>query len=150
MHAHLFTQPNTQPNNCHVEELSHTSEIGLRVRADAPEQLFACCAHAMFGLLRVQPDTQRPAQRHHVTITSLDGESLMVDWLSELLYLHETSGAIFEEYTILRWTPTHLEADIVGYPPATPPTMHIKAVTYHQLFIQANATGWLAQMYFDI
>jgi SHS2 domain-containing protein len=146
----MHAQQSEDLNSCHIEELGHTSEIGLRVRADAPEQLFACAAQAMFSLLRIHPDRARPAQRHHVTITSLDGESLMVDWLSELLYLHETSGAIFGEYTILRWTPTHLEADVVGYPPITPPTMHIKAVTYHQLRIQAKADGWLAQMYFDI
>jgi SHS2 domain-containing protein len=136
--------------DCVIEELGHTSEIGLRVRADAPEQLFACCAQAMFALLRVAPDTQRPAIQHQVTIDSIDGESLMVDWLSELLYLHETSGALFTDCTILRWTATHLEAQVTGYPPLEPPAVHIKAVTYHQLLIQADANGWLAQIYFDI
>jgi SHS2 domain-containing protein len=136
--------------DCLIEELGHTSEIGLRVRADAPEQLFACAAQGMFALLRVHPDKRRPATQHHVTIDSSDGESLMVDWLSELLYLHETSGAIFADCTILRWTATHLEAHVAGYPPDEAPAVHIKAVTYHQLLIQANADGWMAQVYFDI
>jgi SHS2 domain-containing protein len=136
--------------DCLIEELGHTSEIGLRVRADAPESLFACSARAMFGLLRVLPDTTRSMIHHQVTIDSIDGESLMVDWLSELLYLHETSGAIFSECTILRWTATHLEAQVSGYPPLAAPAVHVKAVTYHQLLIQANADGWLAQIYFDI
>lgn len=136
--------------DCLIEELGHTSEIGLRVRADAPEQLFACCAQAMFGLLRVSPNKAHPAIHHHVTIDSMDGESLMVDWLSELLYLHETSGALFTDCAILRWTATHLEADVSGYPPVEAPAVHVKAVTYHQLLIQANADGWLAQIYFDI
>lgn len=136
--------------DCIVEELGHTAEIGLRIRADAPEQLFACAAHAMFALLRVHADTTRPAIHHSVTIDSIDGESLMVDWLSELLYLHETTGALFSDCTILRWTAAHLEAQVTGYPPDAPPAMHIKAVTYHQLLIQANADGWTAQIYFDI
>src|SRR5687768_3714159 len=106
--------------DCMIEELGHTSEVGLRVRTDAPEQLFACAAQAMFGLLRVLPDKTRPPQHHQVVIDSLDGDSLMVDWLSELLYLHETSAAIFSDYTILRWTATHLEAHISGYPPLEP------------------------------
>jgi SHS2 domain-containing protein len=135
---------------CLFEELGHTAEIGLRIQADAPEQLFACSARAMFSLLRVLPDTTRPAAQHHVTIDSIDGESLLVDWLSELLYLHETTGAIFANCAILRWTPTHLEAQVTGYPPSVPPAMHIKAVTYHQLMLQANADGWTAQVYFDI
>jgi SHS2 domain-containing protein len=136
--------------DCLIEELGHTSEIGLRVRADAPEQLFACSAQAMFGLLRVLPNRSLPAVHHTVTIDSIDGESLMVDWLSELLYLHETTGALFSDCTILRWTATHLEAEVTGYPPVEPPAVHIKAVTYHQLLIQANADGWTAQIYFDI
>lgn len=136
--------------DCLIEELGHTSEIGLRVRADAPEQLFACCAQAMFGLLRVMPNRTHPAIHHEVTIDSIDGESLMVDWLSELLYLYETTGALFHDCTILRWTATHLEAQVTGYPPSAPPEIHIKAVTYHQLHIQANADGWTAQIYFDI
>lgn len=136
--------------DCLIEELGHTAEIGLRIQADAPEQLFACSARAMFGLLRVLPDTTRPAIHHHVTIDSIDGESLMVDWLSELLYLHETTNAIFTDCTVLRWTSTHLDANVTGYPPDAPLAVHIKAVTYHQLTIQANADGWLAQVYFDI
>ena len=136
--------------DCAIEELGHTSEIGLRVRADALEQLFACCAQAMFGLLRVLPNRTGPAIRHNVTINSIDGESLMVDWLSELLYLYETTGALFSDCIILRWTATHLEAQVTGYPPNAPPAVHVKAVTYHQLHIQANADGWTAQIYFDI
>jgi SHS2 domain-containing protein len=136
--------------DCLIEELGHTSEIGLRIRADAPEQLFACSAQAMFSLLRTRPNRTRPPIHHHVSIRSMDGESLMVDWLSELLYLHETSGAIFTDCTILRWTATHLEAQVSGYPPEQPPAIHVKAVTYHQLLLQANAEGWMAQIYFDI
>ena len=137
-------------SDCQIEELGHTSEIGLRIHADAPEQLFACAARAMFGLLRVRPDVARPAIHHRVTISSIDGESLMVDWLSKLLYLHETAGALFTDCTILRWTATHLEAEVQGHPPLEPPAVHVKAVTYHQLLVQANADGWTAQIYFDI
>jgi SHS2 domain-containing protein len=136
--------------DCEIEELGHTAEIGLRIQADTPEQLFACSAHAMFGLLRVGQDTSRPAIHHQVTIESIDGESLMVDWLNELLYLHETTGALFANCTVLHWTQTHLEAQIMGYPPAAPPAVHIKAATYHQLLIQANAGSWVAQIFFDV
>lgn len=135
---------------CLIEELSHTSEIGVRVRADAPEQLFACAAHAMFGLLRIAPNQSLQPIHHHLSISSIDGESLMVDWLSELVYLHETSGVIFSDITILRWTATQIDAEVTGYPPTGAPAVHIKAVTYHQLLIQANADGWTAQIYFDI
>lgn len=137
-------------STCRFEELGHTAEIGLRVQADAPEQLFACAARGMFSLLRVPPDTTRPAQTQRVRVDSLDGESLLVDWLSELLYLYETTGALYTDCTVTRWAHTHLEAIVCGYPPAAPPAVQIKAVTYHQLQVQADAQGWHAQVFFDI
>jgi SHS2 domain-containing protein len=136
--------------DCRFEELGHTAEIGLRVQADAPEQLYACAAWGMFALLGVEPDLTRPDVLEQVRVDSVDAESLMVDWLSELVYLHETTGALFAECTVLRWTPTHLEAEAHGRRPASPPAVHIKAVTYHQLAIVSGPDGWTAQVYFDI
>lgn len=135
---------------CCFEELDHTAEIGLSVHADAPEQLFACAARGMFSLLRVRPDLTRPSQTHRVHVESLDGESLLVDWLSELLYLYETTGALYTECTVTRWAHIQLDATVCGYPPAATPAVQIKAVTYHQLQVQADADGWRAQVFFDI
>jgi SHS2 domain-containing protein len=137
-------------SGCRSEELGHTAEIGLRVEADAPETLYACAARGMFELLRVPPDPAQPEIRHLVSIDSIDAESLLVDWLSELLYLHETSGALLTDCTVLHWTPTHLEAEARGRPPSQRPAVHIKAATYHQLRVAADANGWTAQVYFDI
>ena len=135
---------------CRYQELGHTAEIGLAVQADAPEHLFACAAQGMFALLRTSSVPDAASVRHTVTLDALDGESLLVDWLSELLYLYETTGAIFTDCTVTRWTPTHLEAQVVGRRPQTPPVVHIKAVTYHQLQLVAGADGWSAQVFFDI
>lgn len=137
-------------SRCHFEELGHTAEIGLRVRADAPEHLFACAAAGMFSLLRVAPDPQQPVQVHTVRLESLDGESLLVDWLNELLYLYETTGAFYTECTVTHWAHTRLEAEARGHPPTEQPAVQIKAVTYHQLQLRASAAGWTAQVFFDI
>ena len=137
-------------STCSIEELSHTAEIGVRVQAGSAPDLFACTAQAMFGLLRVRPDESGEAGRRLVTIDSIDAESLMVDWLNELVYLHETSRLLFTQYTILRWEATHLEAEIYGYPSSGAPALHIKAATYHQLLIRDDANGWTAQVFFDI
>lgn len=136
--------------NCRFEELGHTAEVGLRIQADAPEPLFACAAQAMFALLRAPVDAEQPPIVHHIRLDAFDGESLLVDWLSELLYLFETTGALFTDCTVMRWTPTQLQAEVRGRKPLTAPAVHIKAVTYHQLVITANADGWTAQVYFDI
>ncbi|HWQ12515.1 MAG TPA: archease [Roseiflexaceae bacterium] len=133
---------------CDYEELEHTAEVGLRVRASTPAELFACAASGMFALIGAQPGEQRT--RHTVTVESSDAESLLVDWLSELLVWHERTGAIYDQPEITRWTPTRLEAILVGYAPRTPPATAIKAVTYHGLRLAEENGAWLAEIYFDV
>lgn len=135
---------------CTYTELEHTAEIGLRVQAESPAALYACAARAMFSLLRAQPDTGGQACSRLVEISAVDPESLLVDWLNELLFLHETTGALFTGCRITHWSPTRLEAEAIGYPPRDAPALHIKAVTYHQLRIAHSEDCWTAEIYFDI
>jgi SHS2 domain-containing protein len=136
--------------DCIFEELGHTAEIGLRVQAKSSQGLFACAALGMFGLLNAPPDPSVPAIEYDLVVESIDVESLLVDWLNELLYLFETTGALYNQYEIKQWTPTHLTATVAGVPPAHPPAIHIKAATYHQLQVAQSDRGWMAQIYFDI
>jgi SHS2 domain-containing protein len=139
---------------CHFTELGHTSEIGLGIRAGTIEQLFACAAEGMFTLTRAKPERSAASVERSVMVESIDAESLLIDWLSELLYLYETTGALFVDCHVERCTlngPTAaLAATVVGYPPDVPPAVHVKAVTYHDLRLEQNADGWQAQIYFDI
>jgi SHS2 domain-containing protein len=135
---------------CSYEELEHTSEIGIRVHAENPGALFACAAEAMFALLQIEPDLHSAALSHRIVLDSADAECLMVDWLGELLYLHETTGAVITSCRVDDWSPTHLEADATGYQPSEPPSLHIKAVTFHQLSVTQTDAGWIAVVFFDI
>src|SRR5437868_2340932 len=133
---------------CNYEELSHTAEIGLRVYADTPAALFACMANAMFALTGAQPG-QRNIRRA-ITVAAPDSESLLVDWLNELLYWHEVTDEVYDQSEVTSWAPTRLEAVAVGGAPATPPQRSIKAVTYHGLRLAEEDGGWLAEVYFDV
>ena len=141
---------NQDNHECEFEELGHTAEIGVRVWAPTAAELFACAARAMFSLLRVPADRSAAAVARSVTVRSMDVESLLVDWLSELLYLHEVYGEIYSAVQMREWTPGALRAQVIGWPPAGSPVLHIKAVTYHDLVVQQDAGGWSAQIYFDI
>ncbi|HBY97593.1 MAG: archease [Ardenticatenaceae bacterium] len=133
---------------CDYEELSHTAEVGLRVRGAAPAALFACAAIGMFGLIGGRPGNRD--RRRLVTVESLDAESLLVDWLSELLYLHETTGEVYDHCEVTTWLPTRLEAVIEGGRLAGQPLRAIKAVTYHGLRLYEAGGAWVAEVYFDI
>jgi SHS2 domain-containing protein len=137
---------------CAYEELGHTSEIGIRLKAASAPALFSCAAQAMFHLVTPVDEAMREEidQSRTITVVSTDSESLLVDWLNELLYLYETSGVVFRRFTISTWEPTRLEATAAGGRVETPPAMHIKAVTYHQLAVEEKDEAWQAQVFFDI
>lgn len=104
----------------------------------------------MFALLRVEAENPEPIDTRRITVSAYDAESLLVDWLSELVYLYETTGALYTRCNVENWSPTALTAEITGYLPASAPSVHIKAVTYHQLSLRDEGGHWAAQVYFDI
>ena len=133
---------------CEFEELAHTAEIGLRVRAATPGRLFACAGMALFALTGAVP--QAAEAERTVTVESPDVESLLVDWLNELVYLYETTGCAFHEIEVTEWSPQRLAATVRGGRPAAPPRLHVKAVTYHDLSVHASGAGWEARVFLDI
>lgn len=135
---------------CRIEELGHTAEIGLRVGAGTPQELFACAAHGMFGLLHGLTEAAAPANRRTIVVESIDRESLLVDWLNELLFLHATNGNVYGDCEVTQWSPTRLKAVLTERPPQSPPSMEIKAVTYHQVRVAEIGQEWVAEVYFDI
>lgn len=149
--------PTIPSTNCTYEELGHTSEIGLHLEADSAPDLFVCGAQAMFHLIHptslahntsiAATDT---AEWHPITLSASDPGSLLVDWLSELLYLYETTGLIYHRYHVNAWERTFIEATVTGHKPEQSAAMHIKAVTYHQLEVVQTPTNWQARIFFDI
>ena len=107
-------------------------------------------ATVMFELVDAQPDPHAPGEWRDVSVDSFDPESLMVDWLGELLYLYETTDRVIAAAEVTDWSPTHLTARVELRPSSAAPAMHIKAVTYHQLQVTEEEDGWMAQVYFDI
>lgn len=134
--------------NCTYEELEHTAEVGIRVRAATPAELFVCAARAMLAFIGTQA-AEHTACRP-VVIEALDSQTLLVDWLNELLYLFETSGETYDQIRIFDWQPTRLEAALAGGRPTGPPQHSIKAVTYHGLRLVEESDGWQADIYFDV
>lgn len=150
--------PTVPSTDCHYEELSHTAEIGLRLEADTAVNLFTCAALAMFHLIQPalfnETDTSametKPSAWRQIALSASDQESLLVDWLSELLYLYETTGLVLSRYNIRTWEPTFIEATVAGVKPERPPAMSVKAVTSHQLEVAQTADNWQARIFFDI
>lgn len=130
------------------EEIDHTADWALRVRGEDYRALFENAALGMMSLLG-SPQPTEITLRRSIQLTAVDLETLLVDWLTELLYILE-EGRVCSEMRVKQIDNLSLEAEISAGPPAEPLNKHIKAVTYHMLQIRPNDTGYVTVIIFDV
>jgi SHS2 domain-containing protein len=131
--------------------LSHTADTGIEATAPTLHALIEELALGMFGLMA--PVDSCPAGTEvDTTITASTIEDLVVDALSDLLYLAETGDLHFCRFEVAGNGKTTVRIRASGVPlvdidASGPP---IKAVTYHQLEVSERDEGWYARVYFDV
>jgi SHS2 domain-containing protein len=130
------------------EEIEHTADLALRVYGQDMRELFANAAYGMFALM-AEPSLEEPAREREVSLEATDYESLLVDWLNELIYLHEVEGETYSQFAIETLSPTKLKAHVTGGPTQSK-TKAIKAATFHDLKINETANGFVATIVFDV
>jgi SHS2 domain-containing protein len=129
------------------QEIEHTADIALRVWAASIPELLQKAAKGMFTVCGVQVNKQSRHQRTF-QITFSDYESLLVHFLSELLYYLERDNLAFERFRI-SINEAQVKVTAYGYPVLSIQKM-IKAVTYHQLQVQTTERGYEAVIVFDV
>lgn len=129
------------------QELDHTADWSFRAFGRDLAELFANAAYALFALEGAL-DAQSTLTRE-IRAEGIDREALLVNWLSELLFLQETRYETYQRFDITKLTDTELEATVWGAQ-AQPATKFIKAVTYHDLKIEQTEKGWQATVVVDV
>jgi len=133
----------------HFQEVEHTADWAVRVRGRDLAELFAFAAQAMITLVTDSVQTEPFPVVRHIELAAPDVETLLVDWLSELVYLHETGDVVFCVFEMEEVTSTQLRATIRGRP-GIPVKKEIKAVTYHGLDVQRTQGGYEVTVVFDV
>ena len=134
------------------EVLDHTADIGLIVYGEDLKSLFENAGKAFFHLITdLKKVRLRTEKRIEIGKESL--ERLMVDWLTELLYLHEVENLLFKNFRVESVGEEGLRAKVKGE--AFQEGVHViktgvKAVTYHQIEVRKEKEGWRAQIIFDL
>lgn len=134
------------------EIINHTADTGIIAYGKTLIELFENAASGMFKIIT---DTKKVRPQHTV-IFKLDApnyEELLVSWLRELLYKHNTQESLFSEFKIKNLSQTNLRAEAKGE--KLDISQHkldteIKAVTYHQLKIEKKDNFWRVQVIFDV
>lgn len=116
------------------QEVDHTADWALRVWGGDLRALYEHAALGMLELAGGEPDPAAPRIARTFTLIAPDAETLLVDWLTELLILIEDEGVVFDRIVVHRADSGSLEA-AAGGRLGGGFAKHIKAVTYHNLKI---------------
>ena len=132
--------------------IDHTADIGLHVFGSDPGDLFTTAARALFDIMT---DTKlvKATQTIHLRVEGSDWPDLMVNWLRELLYLWSGKDLLVQKTFVQEIESRLIVAEIMvdPYDPHRHSvTTEIKAVTYHQIEVGQQLTGWEAKIILDV
>ena len=128
--------------------LEHKADLKIRAFGKTKEELFL---NMLLGMTKSQkPEIKGKKVKREVKIKSLDLEALLVDFLSEVLYLSQVNKEIYKDMKFKKFTDTEIEGELIGQK-VERFGEDIKAVTYHSLDIHQREGGiWEATVLFDI
>jgi len=134
------------------EILDHTADIGIIAYGADFEELLSNAGLALFSLIT---DLGSIQDRLHLNldVRSEDRDSLLVDWLNELIYCFDSKHTLFNRFDIETMTHSALKATCYGE--GFDPSKHriktgVKAATYHMLRLDTDDNGYKAQIILDI
>lgn len=130
---------------------NHTADLGLLVRGDSPEELFVDATKGLTLLLAAEYQV-RPTMRREIEISAPDRAVLLVDFLSEILYLAQGDGLLTVKVWVRELSDTVIKAELglVSLSAIGGLKQEIKAVTYHGLEIIETGAGLEATIVFDV
>ena len=133
------------------EIINHTADVGIIAYGADLSQAFANMAKGLFSLITDLDGVEEVLHRD-AELTATDEESLLVEWLNELIYQFDVEGIIFKRFDIIQLDSTRLKAR--GYGEKVDKSRHklkmgVKAATYHMLKVE-KGKGGRVQVLFDI
>lgn len=129
------------------QEVAHTADWELHVWAPDMPTLLSQAAKGMYALADTRLAKGERLERSF-EIDFFDRETLLVRFLSELLYYGEMEQVAFDDFQ-LKIEADQLQARLQGAPIAAQ-SKEIKAVTYHRLDVRQSDAGLEVNIVFDV
>ena len=126
------------------EILEHPADVGFRARGNSLEELFGNCGLALMSII-LDSSRADSGGSWQLTAEGHDLDSLLVNWLNEVLFYVDTRRLVFN--------PFQLSCQAIGEertPAKHPVRVSVKAVTYHQLRIARSGEQWIAEVFVDV
>ena len=129
-----------------IREIEHTADRAFSVCGRDLYELFENAARALF-------ETQQSPSScvhtfHEFKVEGMDRETLLVNWLNELLYQQERCEETFENCSVLDISEWTMHATVSGRSGVE--HNPVKAVTFHNLRIQPAEHGFQTTFVVDV
>ncbi|WP_256299643.1 archease [Haloarchaeobius salinus] len=131
----------------------HTADVAVEATGDTPGELFAAVAD---GLTAAQCDDvpDGVGDRFELSVESESRESLLFDYLDELVYERDVRGVLPADHEARvvegddgSW---RLTGSARGIPFDAVEAREVKAVTYSEMRVEETDDGWRAYVVLDV
>jgi SHS2 domain-containing protein len=134
------------------EIVEHTADIGFRAWASTPAELFQNSALALMAIA-ADAEAVSGSEERTITVGGHDYESLLVNWLEEILYLFDSAQFAPRDFRVDEVTPTSVTGRLVGEPRESarhPWKVIVKAITYHGIEVAERNGRWESRVFVDV
>ncbi len=121
------------------EQLEHTADVMIKAYGGTLEECYGNAAYALFNTM-VDATTIVPTQEVDIVQEGHDHESLLYNFLSEFLFVHDVTRLVLSEFDVtidgfkIRCKARGERLDLEKHQPKT----EIKAITYHMLKVDTE------------
>jgi len=139
--------------------IDHPSDIGIEAYGKDQKELFENAAYGMMDMMyetskyeitKSRISEEKSVLGHFsINVSAENLESLLINWLSELLYLADSKKVALSYYDITKINDKELEAKVLGVK-IIGVKRFIKAATYNQLEIKKEKGSWKSRIVFDV
>lgn len=130
----------------------HTADLGIEFFGDSLEGLFVSAGAGLFDVIS-DINQVKAEKTFQINVEGIDLEDLLINWLRELLYLHQVKRILLSEFHISEMDDLHLKGCVSGEPfdaKRHEIKKEVKAATYHDIEVTESNGRWTARVIFDV
>jgi SHS2 domain-containing protein len=131
------------------ELISHTADVQLSVHGRTWPELLSNVLQGMLSITQPHSKHDAPSIQRTISVSGIDRELLLINFISECLYLADIYRETYEKFMPIESTETILKGNLIGKSVINV-SLEIKAATYHELSVSYHHNLWHAFITFDI
>jgi len=130
--------------------LEHTADVKFQAFGKTLEEVFVNSAmgekETICGKKKILPKIKK-----EINVSGKDNESLLYSFLEEILYLLDAEDFLFSNVKDIKISKGKLKATFLGDSAKKYKFRNsVKAVTYNEMFVKKEKSGWIAQVVLDV